>query len=100
MTPRSFLLTPELGDYVRAGSEPLDEVARALVDETAALAERGEAPGTLQIATEQGVLMQLLTRDLGVRRAIEIRTFTGFSALCIPRGLHQHGSLLCLERSR
>ena len=99
MTPRSFLLTPELGDYVRAGSEPLDEVARALVDETAALAERGEAPATFQIAAEQGVLMQLLTRALGVRRAIEIGTFTGFSALCIARGLPEDGSLLCLDRS-
>ena len=99
MTPRSFLLTPELGNYVRAGSEPLDEVARALVEETAALAERGEAPATFQIAAEQGVLMQLLTRALGVRRAVEIGTFTGFSALCIARGLPEDGSLLCLDRS-
>ncbi|MGR7025012.1 O-methyltransferase [Geodermatophilus sp. URMC 62] len=99
MTPRSFLLTPELGDYVRASSEPLDEVARALVEETAALAERGAAPATFQIAAEQGVLMQLLTRALGVRRAVEIGTFTGFSALCIARGLPEDGSLLCLDRS-
>jgi len=99
MTPRSFLLTPELGDYVRASSEPLDEVAAALVAETAALAERGEAPATFQIAAEQGVFMQLLTRALGVRRAIEIGTFTGFSALCIARGLPEDGSLLCLDRS-
>ncbi|MBM7807055.1 caffeoyl-CoA O-methyltransferase [Geodermatophilus bullaregiensis] len=99
VTPRSFLLTPELGDYVRASSEPLDEVAAALVAETAALAERGEAPATFQIAAEQGVLMQLLTRALGVRRAIEIGTFTGFSALCIARGLPEDGSLLCLDRS-
>jgi caffeoyl-CoA O-methyltransferase len=99
VTPRSFLLTPELGNYVRASSEPLDEVARALVEETAALAERGEAPATFQIAAEQGVLMQLLTRALGVRRAVEIGTFTGFSALCIARGLPGDGSLLCLDRS-
>jgi caffeoyl-CoA O-methyltransferase len=43
--------------------------------------------------------MQLLTRALGVRRAIEIGTFTGFSALCIARGLPEDGSLLCLDRS-
>ena len=99
MTPRSFLLTPELSDHVRASSEPLDAVAADLVAETAALAERGEAPATFQIAVEQGVLMQLLTRALGVRRALEIGTFTGYSALCIARGLPEDGSLLCLDRS-
>ncbi|MFD2091570.1 O-methyltransferase [Blastococcus deserti] len=99
MTPRSFLLTPELADYVRAASEPPDEVAAALLAETAALAERGEAPATFQIAPEQGAFMQLLTRAVGARRAIEIGTFTGFSALCIARGLPDDGTLLCLDRS-
>ena len=97
MTPRSFLLTPELADYVRAATEPPDEVAAALIAETAALAERGDAPSTFQIAPEQGAFMQLLTTVLGVRNAIEIGTFTGFSALCIARGLPADGSLLCLD---
>jgi caffeoyl-CoA O-methyltransferase len=99
MTPRSFLLTPELSDYVRAGSERPDEVAADLLAETAALAERGEVPPTFQIAPEQGAFMQLLTRALGVRRAVEIGTFTGFSAMCIARGLPDDGSLLCLDIS-
>jgi caffeoyl-CoA O-methyltransferase len=99
MTPRSFLLTPELSDYVRAGSERPDEVATDLLVETAALAERGEVPATFQIAPEQGAFMQLLTRALGVRRAVEIGTFTGFSAMCIARGLPDDGSLLCLDIS-
>lgn len=99
MTPRSFLLTQELSDYVRAGSEPADDVAADLVAETAELAARGEAPPTFQIALEQGAFMELLTRALGVRRAIEIGTFTGFSALCIARGLPAAGTLLCLDRS-
>jgi caffeoyl-CoA O-methyltransferase len=100
MTPRSFLLTPELADYVRASSEAPDDVAADLLAETAALAERGEAPATFQIAPEQGAFMQLLTRALGARRAIEIGTFTGFSALCIARGLPDDGTLLCLDRSQ
>ena len=80
MTPRSFLLTSELAEYVRASSEVPDEVAADLLAETAAMAERGEAPATFQIAPEQGTFMQLLTRALGARQAIEIGTFTGFSA--------------------
>jgi caffeoyl-CoA O-methyltransferase len=99
MTPRSFLLTPALTDYVRASSEAPDDVAAELLAETAVLADRGEVPPTFQIPLEQGAFMQLLTRALGVRRAIEIGTFTGFSALCIARGLPEDGSLLCLDRS-
>jgi caffeoyl-CoA O-methyltransferase len=97
MTPRSFLLTPELADYVRASSEPLDEVAADLIAETAAMAERGEVSPTMQIAPDQGVFMQLLTAALGARTAIEVGTFTGFSALCVARGLPADGSLLCLD---
>ncbi|WP_295657545.1 O-methyltransferase [uncultured Nocardioides sp.] len=99
MTPRSFLLTPELAGYVRASSEAPDAVAAGLLAETAAMAERGEAPASFQIAPEQGAFMQLLTRALGARRAIEIGTFTGYSALCIARGLPDDGRLVCLDRS-
>jgi caffeoyl-CoA O-methyltransferase len=99
MTPRSFLLTPELSDYVRASSEPPDDVAADLLAETAELGERGEVPASFQIAQEQGAFMTLLTRALGVRRAIEIGTFTGFSALCVARGLPDEGRLICLDVS-
>jgi caffeoyl-CoA O-methyltransferase len=99
MTPRSFLLTPELAAYVRAGSEAPDQVVAELMAETAALADRGEVPATFQIAPEQGTFMELLTRALGVRRAIEIGTFTGLSALCVARALPEDGSLICLDRS-
>ncbi|TFV45126.1 O-methyltransferase [Blastococcus sp. TF02A_35] len=99
MTPRSFLLTAELAEYVQAASDPVDDVMADLIRETAEMAERGEASPTMQIAPEQGVLMRLLTRALGVRRAVEIGTFTGFSALCIAEGLPEDGSLLCLDRS-
>jgi caffeoyl-CoA O-methyltransferase len=97
MTPRSFLLTPELADYVRASSEPPDEVAADLLAETAAMADRGEIPPTFQIAPEQGTFMQVLATALEARRAIEIGTFTGYSAMCVARGLPADGSLLCLD---
>jgi caffeoyl-CoA O-methyltransferase len=99
MTPRSFLLTQELSDYVRAGTEPPDEVVSDLVAETARLAGAGQVPATFQIALEQGAFMQLLARALGVRRAVEIGTFTGLSALFLARGLADGGSLLCLDAS-
>src|SRR3954451_2328229 len=97
MTPRSFLLTPQLAEYVRSGSETPDEVAADLLRETAELAERGDVPATFQIAPEQGTFMQVLATALGARRAIEIGTFTGYSAMCVARGLPADGSLLCLD---
>ena len=53
----------------------------------------------MQIAPEQGVFMEWLARVMGARRAIEVGTFTGYSALCLARGLGPQGRLLCLDVS-
>jgi caffeoyl-CoA O-methyltransferase len=53
----------------------------------------------MQIAPEQGALLTVLTRLIGARRAIELGTFTGYSALAIARGLPPDGSLLCCDIS-
>jgi caffeoyl-CoA O-methyltransferase len=97
MTPRPFLLSQQMADYVRASTEAPDDVVADLIAETAAMAERGELSATMQIGSDQGAFMQLLTRALGVRTAIEIGTFTGLSALCVARGLPEDGHLLCLD---
>ena len=44
-----------------------------------------------QIAPEQAPFLTFLTRLLGVRRAVEVGTFTGLSALSIARGLSDGG---------
>src|SRR5437868_11484852 len=93
--PKSFLLTAELGDYLVAHGTPPDDVQRALIEDTAAL---GPVAG-MQVAPEQGAFLTLLTRALGVTRAIEIGTFTGYSALCIARGLPADGRLICCDVS-
>ena len=53
----------------------------------------------MQIAPEQGVFMELLVRLCGARRAVEVGTFTGYSSMCIARGLAEGGSLLCCDVS-
>src|SRR3954454_22027303 len=98
MTPRSFLLTPPVADYVRASSEPADDVVRDLVAETVELTTRdAAAKPTYQIPLEQGAFMQLLTRALGVREALEIGTVTGFCAMCVARALPADGRLVRLD---
>ena len=43
--------------------------------------------------------MTLLTKLVGARTAVEVGTFTGYSALCIARGLPDDGHLLCCDVS-
>jgi predicted O-methyltransferase YrrM len=88
-------LTPELYGYVVAHNPPLDDVQRELIDETAALGPIS----LMQVAIEQAAFLTLLTRLLDVRHAIEVGTFTGYSALSIARGLGDGGRLLCCDTS-
>jgi caffeoyl-CoA O-methyltransferase len=53
----------------------------------------------MQIAPEQGTFMTLLTQLAAARSAIEIGTFTGYSSICIARGLQPGGRLLCCDIS-
>jgi caffeoyl-CoA O-methyltransferase len=93
---RSLPVSAELIDYAVAhGSWPVDDVVADLRAETQAL---GGAAG-MQIGPDQGALLTLLTRLVGARRAVEVGTFTGYSALCIARGLAEGGSLVCCDVS-
>lgn len=93
--PKSFHLSPEIHQYLVAHGTPPDTVAEELMAETQKLG----GISLMQIAPEQGAFMTLLARSLGVRDAVEIGTFTGYSALCIARGLPDDGTLLCCDVS-
>ena len=61
-------------------------------------AETGEMPdAAMQVSPDQGALLTLLTRLIGATKALEVGTFTGYSAICIARGLPEDGRLTCLE---
>ena len=93
---RSFPVTDELRDYAVAhGSWRPDDVVEQLRAETRAL---GDEAG-MQVGDDQGQLLTLLTRLVGARRAVEVGTFTGYSGLCIARGLAEGGTLLCCDVS-
>jgi predicted O-methyltransferase YrrM len=91
--PKSFFLTKPVHDYLLAHAPPLDPVQRDLIAETEALG----GISMMQIAPEQGAFMTLLTRLIGARNAVEVGTFTGYSAISIARGLPDDGSLLCCD---
>jgi caffeoyl-CoA O-methyltransferase len=92
---KSLGLSPELHAYLVAHGPPPDPVLDSLARETAALGPIS----IMQVAPEQGALLTLLVRLTGARRAVEIGTFTGYSALCLARGLPAGGSLLCCDTS-
>jgi caffeoyl-CoA O-methyltransferase len=93
--PKSFHLSPEVHDYIVRHGTPPDEIQRSLIEETQALG----GISIMQIAPEQGAFMTLLARAIGAKRAIEVGTFTGYSSLCIARGLPEDGKLLCCDVS-
>lgn len=80
--------------YLCAHSSPPDAILRELAHETA---EWYPGEVSLPIAPEQGTFMTILTRLIGARSAIEIGTFTGYSSICIARGLADGGRLLCCD---
>ena len=94
---RNFTVTDEVRDYAAShGSWPPDEVVGRLRSTTQAL---GGVSG-MQIGDDQGQLLTMMARLTGARRAVEVGTFTGYSSLCIARGLMEGGSLLCCDISQ
>ena len=93
--PKSFHLTPEIHQYLVTHGTPPDDVQQSLIERTSELG----GISMMQIAPEQGAFMTILTRLLGARNAVEVGTFTGYSSLCIARGLADGGQLICCDVS-
>jgi caffeoyl-CoA O-methyltransferase len=53
----------------------------------------------MQISHDEGELLTMLVRITGARQAVEVGTFTGYSSICIARGLPDDGHLLCCDVS-
>jgi caffeoyl-CoA O-methyltransferase len=89
-------LTDELHTYLVEHGAREDDVLRRVREETAAM---GEDLAVMQIAPDQGAFMTMLCRLLGARETLELGTFTGYSAICIARGLAAGGRLVACELS-
>jgi caffeoyl-CoA O-methyltransferase len=87
-------LTDELHRYLVTHGARQDDVLRRLEVETA---ERYPDWAVMQIAPDQGAFIELLVRAIGARSALEVGTFTGYSAICIARGLPPDGELIACE---
>lgn len=79
--------------YIHEYSEPEEELLRELDRETHL---RTIAPRMLS-GPIQGELLTLLVEMLRPRRILEIGTFTGYSTLCMARGLDREGIMHTIE---
>jgi caffeoyl-CoA O-methyltransferase len=86
------LLPAAVERYVTQDIVRETESQKKLRAETARLPQAG-----MQIGADQGALLALLVRTIGARRAIEIGTFTGYSALAVAAALPAGGRLVCCD---
>ena len=92
MSTRSIGLDDSLHEYLLSVSLREPAVLARLRAETAKMRWAG-----MQISPEQGQLMGLLIELLGVRRALEVGVFTGYSALCVALALPADGRLVACD---
>ena len=94
MSSRTIALDERLYAYLLDITVPESDAQKGLREET-----RRMTQGDMQISPEQGRFMTFLLRTLGVRHALEIGTFTGYSALCMALALPADGKLICCDVS-
>ncbi len=92
--PNRSLLPEPIERYVNGFITRETPLQRRLRDETAALPR-----GRMQIGADQGALLALLVRLTGARRALEVGTFTGYSALAVAAALPPDGRLITCDVS-
>jgi len=91
----------------RAGAHYGDPAAQAFVDDLhaghdAALQAAFDAPDAegmpaIQVGRSEGKFLELLARLCGARRAVEIGTLAGYSAIRLARGMAPGGKLWTVE---
>jgi caffeoyl-CoA O-methyltransferase len=93
--PKDVELTDELRRYMVEHGRTPDTVAQELIAQTQALGGIAE----MQIPPEQGALLTMLAQILGARLVVEVGTFTGYSTLCLARGLSPGGQIVTCDLS-
>jgi O-methyltransferase len=94
MSARTLQITPALYEYLLQIGVRESPTAAALRVETQKL-----PMAMMQISPEQAAFMQLLVKLLGVRRALEVGTFTGYSALAVAEAMDSDGRLIACDVS-
>ncbi|MBK5224360.1 MAG: class I SAM-dependent methyltransferase [Acidimicrobiia bacterium] len=89
-------MSDELHRYVVDHGMPPDDLLQDLIAETR---EQFTDRAGMQIDAAQGSFLTLLARMVQPQFAVEVGTFTGYSSICIARGLPAGGRLVCCDIS-
>jgi len=90
----SQTLWTAVDDYIVGALSPSDAALdQALADSTAA------GLPAINVAPNQGKLLQLLAQTIGARRVLEVGTLGGYSTIWLARALPPGGRLVTLEYS-
>jgi len=92
MSNKTLSLSEPLNAYLQEVSLREPELLARLRDETSRL-----PLAAMQITPEQGQFMQLLVKAMGIRRAIEIGVFTGYSSLCVALAMPDDGHIIACD---
>ena len=90
----AFQLEPEVEDYILSHSAGYGPSGSALVAETAALGD----PAVMMLAKEAYALLRFLAGALNCKRALDVGTFTGLSALAMAEGMGPQGRVVSIDR--
>ncbi len=94
MSNRTLNLNDNLYQYLLDANPEEGPILRELRAVTAQ-----DKMARMQIAPEQGQFLKFLCKLIGARKALEVGTFTGYSALCIASALPADGKLHCCDVS-
>lgn len=94
MSRSTIVVDDRLADYLDATNRPETDTQKHLRDVTGKMSNAG-----MQIGPNQGSFMAFLIKLSGARNALEIGTFTGYSALTVAGALPADGRLVCCDVS-
>lgn len=92
MSRETIGLSDKLMAYVREVGAREDQDLARLREETAS-----HPRAQMQISLEQGQFLALLVELIGARRALEVGTFTGYSAMWVAKAMGPEGRLVALD---
>jgi predicted O-methyltransferase YrrM len=92
MSTRTISVDDRLYDYILRVSVRETDLMRRLRAETAKMPEGG-----MQVSPEQAQFMAFLVEALGVRSALEVGVFTGYSSLAVAQAMPPGGKLVACD---
>ena len=87
------IINPKADDYATSLSEETDQLLKEIEDFTL----NHHAHSNMLSGPLQGKLLEMISRIVNPKQILEIGTFTGYSALCLAKGLRPNGFLHTIE---